>query len=136
MSRSGYNDDCDDQWGLIRWRGAVASSIRGKRGQALLVELRDAMDAMPVKELIAHELIAEGSFCALGVVGQARGISLAEINPEDSADVALQFDIAEPLAKEIVFMNDEAGWHDETPKNRWVRMRQWVEQHVNNGGAA
>ena len=131
MSRSGYSDDCDG-WDLIRWRGAVTSAIRGKRGQALLVELRDAMDAMPVKELIAHELIAEGGFCSLGVVGQARGIPLKEIHPEDIATVARLFDIAKPLAKEIVFMNDEA-WYDETPQKRWARMRQWVEQNIKIG---
>lgn len=32
MSRCGYSDDYD-QWALIRWRGAVESAIRGKRGQ-------------------------------------------------------------------------------------------------------
>jgi hypothetical protein len=34
MSRSGYSDDidsADDQWALIRWRGAVKSAIRGAR---------------------------------------------------------------------------------------------------------
>lgn len=135
MSRSGYSEDHDD-WSMIRWRGAVASAIRGKRGQGLLVELRDAMDAMPVKELIAHELIAEGSFCTLGVVGHARGIPLTEIDPEDSATVACQFNIAEPLVKEIVFLNDEAGWHAETPQKRWTRMRQWVEQNIKTTEAA
>ena len=33
MSRSGYTDECDG-WELVRWRGAVNSAIRGKRGQA------------------------------------------------------------------------------------------------------
>lgn len=129
MSRSGYDDDCGG-WALIRWRGAVTSAIRGKRGQALLTELRNAMDAMPVKELITHELVADGSFCTLGVVGQARGIALSEIDPDDSATVARQFDIAEPLAREIVFMNDEAGWYQETPGKRWARMRAWVEGNI------
>ena len=31
MSRSGYEDGLE-MWDLIRWRGAVASAIRGKRG--------------------------------------------------------------------------------------------------------
>ncbi len=29
MSRSGYNDD-GTEWDLIRWRGAVASAVRGQ----------------------------------------------------------------------------------------------------------
>lgn len=52
MSRSGYVDD-GEQWDMIRWRGAVNSAIRGKRGQAFLRELRDALDAMPEKRLVS-----------------------------------------------------------------------------------
>lgn len=37
MSRSGYTDDCDG-WQLIMYRGAVASAIRGARGQRLLIK--------------------------------------------------------------------------------------------------
>ena len=55
MSRSGYHDGID-QWDLIRWRGAVASAIRGKRGQAFLREMLDALDALPEPKLIAHDL--------------------------------------------------------------------------------
>jgi hypothetical protein len=43
-------------WSHIRWRGAVASAIRGGRGQAFLREMLAAMDAMPVKRLVANEL--------------------------------------------------------------------------------
>ena len=45
MSRSGYTDDYDDgyEWANIRWRGAVKSAIRGKRGQATLKAILDAM---------------------------------------------------------------------------------------------
>jgi hypothetical protein len=60
MSRSGYTEDCEDQWQLIRWRGAVRSAIRGKRGQAFLRELLAALDAMPEKRLIAGDLVFEG----------------------------------------------------------------------------
>jgi hypothetical protein len=126
MSRSGYSDDCDG-WALIRWRGAVESAMKGRRGQKFLIELAEAMDAMPVKELIAHELVEQGGFCALGVVGQKRGIALESIDPEDSRTVAEQFGIANAMAQEIVFMNDEAAWYDETPQQRWSRMRHWVD---------
>ena len=136
MSRSGYSDDCDG-WSLIRWRGAVTSAMRGKRGRDLLLELRDALDAMPEKVLIAHELVdADGDFCTLGVIGQARGLPLKDIDPEDSDQVAKLFDIAPALAKEIVFMNDEAAWYDETPQQRWTRMRNWVERAIAKGESA
>ena len=131
MSRSEYTDDCDG-WDLVRWRGAVTSAMRGKRGQALLIELAEAMDAMPVKELIAHELVKQGGVCALGVVGQKRGIAVESIDPEDHRTVAKQFGIANALAQEIVFVNDEE-WHDETPQLRWSRMRRWVDINIQRG---
>ncbi len=129
MSRSGYSDDCDG-WALIRWRGAVESAMKGKRGQKFLIELAEAMDAMPVKELIANELVEQGSFCALGVVGRKRGIAIESIDPEDSRTVAEQFGIANAMAQEIVFMNDEGAWYDETPQQRWSRMRHWVDINI------
>lgn len=108
MSRSGYTDDCDDHWQHIRWRGAVRSAINGARGQAFLRELADLMDAMPEKRLIANELqSADGEFCTLGVVGQARGIDMSKIDPEDPEQVAAAFNIAAAMAQEIVFENDE-----------------------------
>lgn len=108
MSRSGYSDDIDN-WDLIKWRGQVASAIRGRRGQKLLHELAQAMDAMPVRELYPNELkTADGQFCALGVVGNARGIELEKLDAEDHCAIADAFDIAHQLAQEIAFINDEA----------------------------
>lgn len=130
MSRSGYSDDCDG-WSLIRWRGAVTSSIRGKRGQAFLRELATAMDAMPVKELIADELqTADGGFCTIGVLGAARGMDMSRLDPHDRETVSAAFGISPAMAAEIVFENDEAGWYDEKPEIRWFRMRQWVESNL------
>lgn len=79
MSRSGYTDDGLDSWQVIRWRGAVASAIRGRRGQALLTELLAALDAMPVKELIKEQLVEDGAVCALGALGRARGVDMSAI---------------------------------------------------------
>lgn len=107
MSRSGYSDDCDGPE-LALWRGAVASAIKGRRGQALLRETLAALDAMPVKKLIAHELAHDGEYCTLGVVGQVRGIDITKLDPEDREGVAKAFNIAPALAAEIVYENDEA----------------------------
>jgi len=132
MSRSGYSEDLDD-WDLIRWRGQVASAIRGKRGQKLLKDLLAALDAMPEKELIAEELEAEdGAVCALGCLGKARGLNMSNLDPEDPDQVAVAFDIAPQLAQEIVYENDE-GRYGETPQQRWTRMRAWVASRVDAG---
>ena len=132
MSRSGYSE-CDDYtWDLIRWRGAVASAIRGKRGQALLRDLRDALDAMPAKRLIEGVLATtDGEVCVLGALGRERGVAMAGLNADDPDTVAATFNIAPALAKEIVFHNDEARYGaPETPEQRWTRMRAWVDARI------
>jgi len=125
MSRSGYNDDCE-QWELIRWRGAVKSAIRGKRGQAFLREMLEALDTMPNKRLIAEQLESHGEVCAMGCVGLKRGLDMSNIDPEDRAQVAGFFGISPAMAAEIAFENDDGDWRHNTPEQRWTRMREWV----------
>lgn len=127
MSRSGYSDDCDIDWNWICWRGAVASAIRGKRGQQFLREMLAAMDALPEKELIANDLEADGAVCAIGTVGKARGIDMSGLDPEDREKIAGIFGVARALVAETVFVNDEGGKHDETPAARFLRVRHWIE---------
>lgn len=130
MSRSNYSDELDDR-ALYMWRGAVNSAIRGRRGQALLSDLLAALDAMPEKILIADALVDDdGDHCVLGVLGEKRGVPIATLDPEDSDVVAKAFGIANALACEIVFINDEAGNHDETPVQRWQRVRDWVSRQI------
>jgi hypothetical protein len=130
MSRSGYSDDCDG-WSLIRWRGAVASAIRGKRGQAALKELLAALDAMPEKKLIARVLEHNGQYCTLGVLGKARGIDMGEIDPYEREDVAKALNLAPALVAEISFENDDDwAWCDDTPEVRWQRMREWIARQI------
>ena len=129
MSRSGYTDDCyDDQWQAIMWRGAVASAIRGKRGQAFFRELIDALDAMPERRLIAHDLEKDGAVCAIGSVGTRRGVEMGKLDPEEPSQIAEAFGIAAPLVREIEWYNDEGGNSRETPEDRWRRMRAWAEK--------
>ncbi len=129
MTRHGYSED-QDNWEFIRWRGRVASATRGKRGQKLLRDLLEALDAMPERRLIRGDLQHEGEVCALGALGVRRGIPLAEIDPDDYEHVSAVFDVAEPLVREIEFENDEWASRGETPEERWVRMRAWVAGQI------
>jgi hypothetical protein len=129
MSRSGYIDDCDG-WDLIRWRGAVKSAIRGKRGQEFLREMIAALDAMPEKVLIAKELVTPtGDVCAMGAVAKKRGIDVREIDPEEREEVAKALHVSPAMVAEIAYLNDEWSW-DESPQQRWVRMRKWAEEQL------
>lgn len=140
MSRSGYSEDCDDILALGRWRAQVASATRGKRGQKLLKDLLVALDEMSEKRLINGKLkkvsgdgpSAKAEFCALGVLGEKRGLDMLKIDPNCSETVSEQFDIAEPLAREIVYMNDEHfDWRANiTPEQRWTEMRAWVQSKI------
>ncbi len=113
-----------------RWRGWVASAIRGKRGQRFLTELITALDAMPNKRLIAGALEHEGQVCALGALGKARGIDLNKLHPADGDAIAAAFDIAEPLAREVAFTNDEGCFGDDTPEGRFNYMRRWAQSNL------
>jgi len=80
MSRSGYTDDnSDDPLAHGRWRQAVKRALQGKRGQALLRELVDTMDAMGDKRLFPGSFATPaGEFCALGVLGAKRGTKMGQ----------------------------------------------------------
>ena len=143
MSRSGYSDDCDDvRFNL--YRANVDRAIAGKRGQAFLREMAAALDAMPVKELVAEEIVRDSEHvCAMGAVALARGLDVSAVDPEDPDTVAGKLGITRILACEIAYENDEnaplyapgppgpAGeWTrltPETPAQRWQRMRKWVD---------
>lgn len=128
MSRSGYDDD-GDQWALIKWRGQVASAIRGKRGQAFLRELAEVLDAMPEQKLIADDLVREGGVCALGAVGAKRGVEMENLDSHDHRGLGGVFGIAHQLVAEIEFLNDDFVY-TETPERRWQRMREWVASQL------
>lgn len=153
MSRSGYTDDADDDpLAYGRWRQAVKRSIEGRRGQALLRELIQALDAMPDKRLYPGSFAtAEGEFCALGVLGAQRGTKMDDLGDEDECSrelVGQRFGIAPAMAAEIMYLNDEYAvetwqWVDVTicgpmPEQRTVQygrheVAQRVrEQHVRN----
>ena len=139
MSRSGYSDECEH---IELWRGAVDRALGGARGQHFLRKLRDALDAMPVKRLIANAIADRtGEVCAMGAVDPS-----ARVDPHDRDAVGRHFGIAPAMAAEIAYLNDECGerWEPEdvvgigrrfrtipeTPEERWTRMRAWVEQQI------
>lgn len=134
--RSGYHDDLDNL-DLGRWRGQVASALRGQRGQRFLRELIAALDALPEKRLIPDDLEKEGEVCALGSVGRNRGLDMSALDPHDHSQLSGVFDIPHQLIAEIEYLNDEGGYGQSaegewlrTPENRWVEVRAWAERNL------
>lgn len=144
--RSGFSEDGDsDNWANIRWSGAINSAIKGKRGQEFLRKLLEALDAMPVKELVYGELEVNGSFCALGVAGQAMGLDLTKIDTYDWNALSKNLNIAAALARQIMWVNDntvhdhEWEWNGHNsvrkevlnvPGKRWQVVRDWVVRNI------
>ena len=128
MSRCGYSEDCEH---LDLYRANVDRTINGRTGQSFLRELAKSLDDMPVKELIANELVTEdGRVCAIGSVCKSRGIDVSNIDYESPEAVGKAVGITWMLAAEIEYQNDETRWATEAPANRWLRMREWVEEKL------
>jgi hypothetical protein len=128
MSRAGYSEDLDPL-DLGRWRGRVASAIRGRRGQQLLRDTLTALDAMPEKRLIAHELRQEGEVCTLGSVLVARGfIEPEKFDPEDHDGLGNSLNVSPCLIREIEYLNDECAPGE--PEKRWAYMRRKIESLI------
>jgi len=151
MSRAGYRDDYDGEGPPPEfWYRAIENAIHGKRGQQFMRDLRDALDAIPTKRLIASELRdSDGEVCALGSVGVRRGVDMSKLlRPpecdeegweidwecdvhENSELLGSWFNIAPGLAREVMFQNDDGNYAPvETPEHRWVRMRNWVAEQL------
>jgi len=138
MSRSGYSEDLDN-WDLIRWRGAVESAMKGRRGQDLLRQLLHAMDELEDKRLAGSTLQAEdGTFCMLGLAAQAKDVEVSDLVPDNfdpdyyddfpAETLAKRLDIAPAMAKEVMFMNDEIFVG--TQESRFDMARNWLVKNI------
>lgn len=136
MSRHGYVDEGELDWLQFgRWQGAVRSAIRGKRGQAFLREMIEALDTMPEKKLYPSVLIGDdGETCAMGCVLAKRGTDTTGVDPEEPDDVAKVTGLASAMVREIAYENDESGAYQETSEARWARMRHWAESKLKKVG--
>jgi hypothetical protein len=127
MSRSGYSYELD-VLDLGRYRGRVASAVRGQRGQRLLKDTLAALEAMPHKRLISDELRDDGEVCTLGAVMVLRGLEPEKFDPEEHDVLGGALDVSECLVREIEYLNDEEAPSD--PEKRWAYMRRKIESLI------
>jgi hypothetical protein len=158
VSRHGFVEDCGDYDNVLaqgRWQAQLKSAIRGRRGQAFLRSLVEALDAMPDKSLAPNSLETEdGAVCALGCLARHRGIDVKTLalgdpyteDPDEGGEwedsdwdtLAAVFNIAPQLAREVMYENDEcATWtatgngdHPAPGEQRWQRVRAWAARQI------
>lgn len=72
-----------------------------------------------------------GDCCAMGAVALSRKLDVAGVDPEEPEIVGNAFGIHDAMAREIAYLNDEGGdWRGETPEQRFIRIRRWVESKI------
>jgi hypothetical protein len=123
MGRAGYSESCwDGDIAALGWAPNVRRCLAGKRGQAFLWELYQALEALPRRELITGVLQnSVGGVCALGAVAVARGVEIPTqfgVDADEDDDYEFQdalgplLGIKDMLAREVMYENDECGrWH-------------------------
>lgn len=112
------------------WQANTERSLRGKRGHESLVLLREALLALPKKELIAGTLFDEqGGVCAIGAYGRHVGVDLLKFCPEDTNhdEVGIQGGMPKLVAWHVVAQND-GDFECMTNAGRYEATLAWVEK--------
>ncbi len=129
--RISYSEDENypGQFGL--WQANCIRSLKGKEGQAELMELRAALLAMPEKRLVHGSLEdEEGEVCAVGAYARHKGLDLSTFDPEsDTDEVGVAAGMPRLVAWKVVQMND-FELYAETPEKRYEKMLKWVESQL------
>jgi hypothetical protein len=145
---SRFNDDGDWDYGRYSlWERAMTNALSGRRGQAALADLEQALLALPQKRLIDGALACNGEVCAVGALvvrnrvaaGEDRAAVLADLeratDPEeynDNADVTATYGakhgrMAYAMAWRIAELNDE-DCRNATPEWRYEYVLDWVRK--------
>lgn len=158
MSR--FNDDGDEDFNNQQrlYAQSVQNAINGKRGQTALLELEEALLAMPEKRLIEGELYREdfpgvagtevvpekGGVCAVGAMVIHRKMKAGMTREQAMEAVAKKFGagyhdtvacakeelgLLTTLATEFAFVNDEEACAC-SPEERYGIVLAWVRKNL------
>lgn len=143
MSR--FWDDGDWDFGRYSlWEQATRNALSGKRGQAALADLEEALLALPEPRLIEGALAENGEVCAIGALvlhkrrqqGEQRALVLADMErfgrEDDIADVTAGMgqrwgNMAYAMAWHIAYLNDE-DCRNLNPEQRFRFVLGWVRK--------
>lgn len=129
--RFNYSEDEDFDGQFELYEANCSRSLCGKKGQAELRILRDALLAMPKKELI-HEALhdEDGGMCAIGAYAQAKGVDIKTLDPEDATDEVGQEAGMPRLVAWTVVMKNDIDFDRHTPEKRYQAMLNWVNLQI------
>jgi hypothetical protein len=153
MSRFHYDGWDGEGIHPLMWEQTCRNALKGRKGQLILHELRDALLSLPAPRLIQGAFAKEGEVCALGALakhrldrggtisiwGREAVSSLAALeekmngfleDDEVTLDLGEWMGLKRALALAISYENDEGVWYDETPEQRFKRMLRWTEQQI------
>ena len=137
--RISYSDEEDYPGQHDLWQGNCMRSIKGKKGQAALRELEQALLALPDKRLIANELeTPDGDVCAIGALAKHRCFT-PKADPEYEMEmVGVELGMPELVAWKVVALNDvdidtyydrkEGRCVPYTPEERYERVLAQVQK--------
>jgi hypothetical protein len=124
MSRIEYGES---EWGEGLWWGALKHSLNSKKGQAALGRLRDALLALPEKQLIADAISDGSNVCAIGALAAHelvvkegwtwdQAMAVYDDGPDgdwatqsETIALAQKFGFSYTLAFTVVEQNDDMG---------------------------
>lgn len=147
MSRfdDGYDEDYPNQFAL--YHANVKRAMKGRRGQAFLKELEEALLALPEKKLIEGRLCEAGKVCAMGALALKRRTSTGEKIEDafkwleneapgegyagDTAEfMEKHFGILQCLSIETAYTNDERCRKPWTEETRYETVLGWVRENI------
>jgi hypothetical protein len=150
-SRYEWHGD-DDTIPVGLWLAGVRRSVQGKRGQAILVELEQALEALPQKRLTKGALAQledfdadvpkpTGDVCLVGALALHREVKkgksvdealmhLADLEDgypgaDGTAEVGAAMGMSRSMAWHLGWVNDEM-FMSASPEERYERVLAWV----------
>lgn len=149
MSRDWEGEDDSDYAALNygRWERNMKVVFKSKKGKKFLQEMKEALEAMPVKKLIYGSLCEyrineneepEVVACAIGVYAISKGMNYNHLldDPEDAwstVEIGQSFGMTQTLAWAIGYTNDSNYHYLETEEQRWQRVYNWVCKTLDSG---
>lgn len=141
MSRVDWDDE--EPWNnaglMYDWNRR--RSLVGKRGKAALQELREVLEALPRKRLVASALVtSDQDVCLVGAYAHAKGVGMEparfdewgdpDRDPEDeyreTIRAGAQAGLSKSLASALCIVNDDR-FCELSPEERYIAALKWID---------